>query len=49
MNRISEGVSILNILSLFCVLPSIFNLAINILNKKFLDELKEIFYCHHQR
>jgi hypothetical protein len=24
-------------------------LAINILNKKFLDELKEIFYCHQQR
>jgi hypothetical protein len=48
MNRISEGVTVLNILFLFCALPSIFNLAINILNKKFFDEFKEIFYCHHQ-
>jgi hypothetical protein len=47
MNRISEGVSILNILSLFCVLPSIFNLAINILNKKFLHELKALFRSYN--
>jgi hypothetical protein len=47
MNRISEGVSILNILSLFCVLPSIFNLAINILNKKFLDEFKALFRSYN--
>jgi hypothetical protein len=47
MNRISEGVTVLNILFLFCALPSIFNLAINILNKKFFDEFKALFRSHN--
>ena len=33
----------MNIFALLCVLPSIFSLAINVLNKKFLDEFKSLF------
>ena len=38
----------MNTFALLCVLPSIFSLAINVLNKKFLGEFKEAICGNHQ-